>query len=183
MTLLRAYLELLGSVALLTAVFYVVELLIPAEESQTLRNRFCNWLYLPVITLWAFGVQFVLAPCYAMFVRLGEGGVLSRFRDGNAGIATEIVLALAFAVLWETHQFHHSDTAQCQLAGAASRNQLHRLFRQLCPDAFDLRRVCAARGRETMLRQATISPFVTWYQALLNGFGRGARNERSAGGV
>lgn len=127
MTLLRAYANLMGSVVLLTAAFYALELLIPADGTQTWRNRLGNWIYLPVITLWAFVLQFALGPWYALFIEMGRGGVLARLRGG--GWVGEALLALAFAVLWdvwqywvhrwqhsspflwETHKFHHSDAS------------------------------------------------------------------------
>jgi len=129
MALLTTYANILGSVALLTIVFYVLESLIPADVSQKFADRLGNWIYLPLITFWVCVLQLLLTPWYALFLDFSNGGVLTRVQAGNTSIAMQIALAIVFAVLWdvwqywihrwqhtspflwETHKFHHSDTA------------------------------------------------------------------------
>jgi sterol desaturase/sphingolipid hydroxylase (fatty acid hydroxylase superfamily) len=124
MSLLGAYGNILASVVILTALFYVVERILPAEPSQTIGDRLANWLYLPIVTLWAVVLQTLLAPWYAFLLRVTGGGILQRLP-----LVEDAVLTVAFVVLWdvwqywihrwqhtspllwETHKFHHSDAA------------------------------------------------------------------------
>jgi sterol desaturase/sphingolipid hydroxylase (fatty acid hydroxylase superfamily) len=124
------YLNLVGSVALLSLVFYPFELLLPAEKNQPLANRVFNLAYVP---LFLAVVVFVLQPLMnafagKFFVLIG-GGTLPRFIAPPASLAGHLSFAFAYAVwwdvwqywlhrlqhsvpfLWETHKFHHSETA------------------------------------------------------------------------
>ncbi len=127
--ILLAYRDVLASSLLLTIVFFVVEKLRPAEPFQTVSDRVGNVLYLPFVTAWAFALQVLLQPLYAFAIHLARGGVWSRLYQARTSLLTQLLLTIAFAVLWdvwqywihrwqhssaflwETHKFHHSDTA------------------------------------------------------------------------
>jgi sterol desaturase/sphingolipid hydroxylase (fatty acid hydroxylase superfamily) len=124
-----AYIDVVVSVVLLSAVFYLVELLVPVEAFQTISHRTANWLYALFVTAWVIGLQSLLGPLYAYPIALSPAGTWSRLEGIRGTVAGQILLTVAFAVLWdvwqywmhrwqhaspflwETHKFHHSDTA------------------------------------------------------------------------
>jgi sterol desaturase/sphingolipid hydroxylase (fatty acid hydroxylase superfamily) len=126
---LLAYRDVLASVVVLTVVFYALEQLIPAERFQRLADRTGNWLYMPLITIWVFALQVVLRPLYAYPIAITRGGLWSHLGWLQTTVLGQVLLTLTFAVLWdvwqywmhrwqhsspvlwETHKFHHSDTA------------------------------------------------------------------------
>lgn len=123
----REYLVALLSTLVLTALFYPFELTAPAER-QTFRRRILNYLYLPVALAWVIALQQLLLPWHLLLLRMTRGGVLAKLID-NPDLVTKIALTLVFAfcwdvwqywvhraqhswpLLWETHRFHHSETA------------------------------------------------------------------------
>jgi len=122
------YLNLICSVLVLTIVFYVLERLAPAED-QTITKRLFNWSYYPLFLAWVLALQVILAPAYSYFLRVSGGGLLSKIFSPPRGFVAQLLFALLFAVvwdlwqywihrwqhawplLWETHKFHHSETA------------------------------------------------------------------------
>src|SRR2546423_1335382 len=127
--LLWPYLSLVGTVLVLTAVFSVFEKLAPAEPDQTLSKRLFNTTYYPFLAAWFVILQLVLTPLYLFFLGASGGGLLSRFVSPPRGFMAQLLFALLFAfawdlwqywihrwqhawpMLWETHKFHHSETA------------------------------------------------------------------------
>ncbi len=126
----KQYLAVLGSVVLLTVLFYPAEWLRPAEARQRIRDRIANYAYLPFGLAWVFTVQLVFAPWHTYLLRAAHGGVLLPLVEGEQGhVLRQILFAIAFAIswdvwqywvhrcqhmfpmMWETHKFHHSDTA------------------------------------------------------------------------
>jgi len=124
------YLNLVGSVLFLSLVFYPFELLAPAEKRQPWSKRLVNLVYVPASLLAAL---FVLQPVAnavvgRLFVVSG-GGVLPRMMGPPQSLLHQLLFALGFALfwdfwqywlhrlqhrvpwLWETHKFHHSETA------------------------------------------------------------------------
>lgn len=128
--MLTNYLNLLGSVLILSLVFYPLELLAPGEKNQTFAKRLVNLAYLPFSL---FGVVFVLQPIADAFLfrvfAITGAGVLPQWIGPPQSWAHHVMFALAFALwwdlwqywlhrfqhsvwwLWETHKFHHSETA------------------------------------------------------------------------
>ncbi len=129
-SLLRGFVGLLGSAFLLSLVFYLLELSAPAERRQPARKRLLNLAYMPFVMAW---IVIVLQPIfnrlYSHVPGLTGRGLLPAFVDGRSGALAQLLFALFFAVvwdvwqywvhrlqhsvplLWETHKFHHSETA------------------------------------------------------------------------
>jgi sterol desaturase/sphingolipid hydroxylase (fatty acid hydroxylase superfamily) len=125
---MRAYINQVGIVLLLTVIFYPLELIIPAEKGQPLAKRLLNLAYVPLFLAFAF---FVLAPVANLFaakiITASGNGLLPQL--SRSSLILQFLLAISFAVswdfwqywlhrwqhtlpwLWETHKFHHSDTA------------------------------------------------------------------------
>jgi len=125
-----SYLTLVASVLLLALVFYPFELLAPAEKHQTLGKRLFNLAYIPFFLAVAVLILQPIANSIAVLVfAVTVGGALPRLIAQPASPAHQVVFALAYAVwwdlwqywlhrlqhrvpwLWETHRFHHSETA------------------------------------------------------------------------
>ncbi len=127
--LLREYGNILLSVLVLTLIFSFLELLAPAERGQAVSKRLFNLLYLPFALFLVILLQFFLAPYYGRALSLAGGGLLPEFVNGQSGFIAHLLFALFYAVVfdlwqywahrlqhtipffWETHKFHHSETA------------------------------------------------------------------------
>lgn len=125
---LLTYRDVVASSLLLTILFFILEQVRPAE-SQTPGRRVANLLYLPFVVAWIFTLQVPLQPLYVYAIGLARGGVWSRLYETRTSLVTHLLLTVAFAIawdvwqywihrwqhssafLWETHKFHHSDTA------------------------------------------------------------------------
>ena len=123
------YLSLVGSVFALTIVFYILEELFPAESQQPASGRLFNTAYYIFLVLWLLVLQIVFAPVFSFALIKAGGGLLPRFMSAPRGVLAQIGFALAFAfvwdlwqywvhrlqhawpLFWETHKFHHSETA------------------------------------------------------------------------
>ena len=127
---LREYLNLVGSVLLLTLIFYPFELLAPAERKQSFSKRLVNVLYVPVFLAVAILLLQPLANFGALKIfSITGGGILPYWLVLPNSFAHHVVFAIGYAVfwdfcqywlhrwqhaspvLWETHKFHHSETA------------------------------------------------------------------------
>jgi sterol desaturase/sphingolipid hydroxylase (fatty acid hydroxylase superfamily) len=122
------YLNLIATVLVLTAVFFALEQLVPAEKNQRLSNRLFNTVYYFFIVIWVLGLQIVLAPVFSAVLNSSGGGLLSGLIKAPTAFWAQVLFALAFAfvwdlwqywvhrlqhrwpVLWQTHKFHHSET-------------------------------------------------------------------------
>ncbi|MDT5062434.1 MAG: hypothetical protein QOH63_2893 [Acidobacteriota bacterium] len=127
--LMQEYGNILLSVLLLAFIFSVLELLAPAEKGQAVSKRFYNILYYPFELALIILIQFLIAPFYSNALGFARGGLLPEFTNGQSGLAVNLLFALFYAVLfdvwqywahrlqhtfpflWETHKFHHSETA------------------------------------------------------------------------
>jgi sterol desaturase/sphingolipid hydroxylase (fatty acid hydroxylase superfamily) len=127
--LLREYVNILLSVLILTLIFSFLELLAPAEKGQAVSKRLFNLLYLPFALALVILLQFLLAPYYSRALSIAGGGLLPEFVNGQSGFVAHLLFALFYAVVfdiwqywahrlqhtipffWETHKFHHSETA------------------------------------------------------------------------
>jgi sterol desaturase/sphingolipid hydroxylase (fatty acid hydroxylase superfamily) len=127
--LLWPYLSLVGTVLVLTAIFFVLEKVFPAEKKQSASRRWFNTAYYFFIVAWILLLQFILAPFFSFVLTRAGGGFLPRCINPPHGFFAELGFALAFAlvwdlwqywvhrlqhawpVFWQTHKFHHSETA------------------------------------------------------------------------
>jgi sterol desaturase/sphingolipid hydroxylase (fatty acid hydroxylase superfamily) len=123
------YLDLVGSVALLSVLFFVLESLAPAEKRQPLSRRFFNLAYYPTVLVLVLSLTFVINPAFSWLLQFSGGGLLPRVISQPRGLLAQAAFAWLFAftwdlwqygihrlqhawpVLWETHKFHHSETA------------------------------------------------------------------------
>src|SRR5260370_37063860 len=92
------YLSLVSSVLVLTAVFYVLERLTPAEPDQTISKQLFNSTYSPFLLAWLLLLQLLLAPAYSYFLRVSGGGLLSKLLRPPRGFVAQFLFALLFAV-------------------------------------------------------------------------------------
>ena len=127
--LLREYGNILLTLFILTVIFSLLEALAPAERGQALSKRLFNLLYLPVALALILSLNFLIAPFYSRALGIAGGGLLPEFINAQSGFAANVLFALFFAVvfdiwqywahrlqhsvpfLWDTHMFHHSETA------------------------------------------------------------------------
>jgi sterol desaturase/sphingolipid hydroxylase (fatty acid hydroxylase superfamily) len=127
--LMREYGNILLSVLILTLIFNFLELLAPAEKGQAISKRLFNLLYFPFSLALVFFLQFLLAPFYSHALGSARGGLLPEFISAQSSFAAHLAFALCYALvfdiwqywahrlqhtvpfLWETHKFHHSETA------------------------------------------------------------------------
>lgn len=126
----REYLGLVGWVFLLSLVFYPFERLAPAEKDQLTAHRLINLAYVPLLLAFAILVLRPISNRLATQVLLfAGGGVLPTTIGPQSGSAAQIIFAVFFALgwdlwqywvhrlqhstpcLWQTHKFHHSETA------------------------------------------------------------------------
>jgi sterol desaturase/sphingolipid hydroxylase (fatty acid hydroxylase superfamily) len=130
MSLIDAYLRLVASVLLLSLVFFPFEVLWAAEKNQPITKRLFNLAYVPFFLALAILVVQPIANLIAtgVFVLTG-GGTLPRIMARPTSIPGQLVFVVGYAVwwdvwqywlhrlqhrvpwLWETHKFHHSETA------------------------------------------------------------------------
>jgi sterol desaturase/sphingolipid hydroxylase (fatty acid hydroxylase superfamily) len=128
-TLFWPYLDLIITVLLFTTVFYVVEILAPAEPHQRATKRLFNTAYYPFLLASLLLLQLMLARIYGPVLSASGGGLLPRLIPQPRGFLAHLLFGFFFAVisdlwqygvhrlqhawplLWETHKFHHSETA------------------------------------------------------------------------
>jgi sterol desaturase/sphingolipid hydroxylase (fatty acid hydroxylase superfamily) len=128
--LLHVYVNLIEWVILLALIVYPFELLAPAERGQPFRKRVFNLVYAVVYLAL---VLFVLSPVVNLLttqvLALSAGGLLPQLTGPDGSFVTQLLFAIVFAVgsdfcqywlhrwqhtvplLWETHRFHHTETA------------------------------------------------------------------------
>jgi sterol desaturase/sphingolipid hydroxylase (fatty acid hydroxylase superfamily) len=124
------YFKLVGSVILLSLIFFPLELLAPAEQGQPISKRLLNLAYVPLFMALAL---FVVQPSSNLLVSrvliLSRGGIVPPLTSPTSRLTTQFLFAVAFAGLWDlwqywlhrlqhtvpllwgTHRFHHSETA------------------------------------------------------------------------
>jgi sterol desaturase/sphingolipid hydroxylase (fatty acid hydroxylase superfamily) len=127
--MLREYVTLVGSVLVISLVFRGLERLAPAERGQPHSSWLFNLAYTPFILVFIILLHFVFNPAYARVSAYTGGGLLPDIAGEGSGAAAHVLFALAYfviwdlcqyalhrlqhavPVLWETHKFHHSETA------------------------------------------------------------------------
>ena len=123
------YLTTLAWAALLSAVFWIFERLRPAERDQPVSRRLLNLAYYPFILATVFALQLLVAPAFAFVLARVGGGLLPRWLSQPDEPLEEVLFAVAFALawdvwqywvhrwqhtspmLWNSHRFHHDETA------------------------------------------------------------------------
>ncbi|HKR02263.1 MAG TPA: sterol desaturase family protein, partial [Pyrinomonadaceae bacterium] len=124
--MLREYVSLVALVLVISLVFSGLERLAPAERDQPLSPWLFNLAYTPFILLFIFLLGFVFNPAYGRVISYAGGGLVPAFASGWASrllfAAVYFVvwdlcqyalhrLQHAVPLLWQTHKFHHSETA------------------------------------------------------------------------
>jgi sterol desaturase/sphingolipid hydroxylase (fatty acid hydroxylase superfamily) len=128
-SLIQEYGNILLSVLILTLIFNFLELLAPAEKGQAVSKRLFNLLYFPCALALTLSIQFLITPFYSHALGFARGGLLPEFINEKSNLAANLLFALFYALvfdiwqywahrlqhtvpfLWETHKFHHSETA------------------------------------------------------------------------
>jgi sterol desaturase/sphingolipid hydroxylase (fatty acid hydroxylase superfamily) len=128
--MLREYLTLTGSVLLTSLIFYAVERAAPAERDQPFSGWLFNVAYTPALLALIFLLNLLLFNLALSYVLVAAGGgLLPVFSVEKRGPVAQLLFAATYAIvwdfwqywlhrlqhtvpfLWETHKFHHSDTA------------------------------------------------------------------------
>lgn len=127
--LLREYGNILLTVLVLSLIFSFLELLAPAERGQVVSKRLFNLLYLPLSLAVVLLLQVLLGPYYSQAMGIARGGLLPEFINAQSGFPAQLLFALFYAVVfdiwqywahrlqhavpffWETHKFHHTESA------------------------------------------------------------------------
>lgn len=127
--MLREYVTLVGSVLVISLVFRGLERFAPAERGQPHSAWLFNLAYTPFILVFIFLLGVAFGPAYGLVSAYTGGGLLPRFAGEGSGAAAHVLFALVyfviwdfcqyalhrlqhtFPILWETHKFHHSETA------------------------------------------------------------------------
>ncbi|MBN8884593.1 MAG: sterol desaturase family protein [Rudaea sp.] len=123
------YLTELAWIIPLTGVFLFLEYLRPTSIRPTWRNRAENCVYLVLALPLVFFALSIFNPAYNYIVRVADDGFVARLRMPSQELPRTVLLTLVYALiwdvwhywihrwqhaspfLWETHKFHHSDTA------------------------------------------------------------------------
>lgn len=130
----RQYLLALGSVLLLSLLFRLLERMHPAERDQPSERWWFNFGYMPFILAFVLLLNPLLTPVFASVLRLAGGGLLPPVVVPDSGLTAHVLFALGYAFvwdltqyalhrlqhavpfLWETHKFHHDETAVSAVA-------------------------------------------------------------------
>jgi sterol desaturase/sphingolipid hydroxylase (fatty acid hydroxylase superfamily) len=120
---------LVALVLALSTGFLVLERLLPAEKGQPFRSWLFNVAYAPFILAIIFMLGPVLTVSSRFVAEWTGGGLLPAFGAAGSSVPAQIGFALSYAIgfdlwqyamhrlqhrskwLWETHRFHHDDTA------------------------------------------------------------------------
>jgi sterol desaturase/sphingolipid hydroxylase (fatty acid hydroxylase superfamily) len=127
--MLEAYLVVMAAMLAVPLVLMPVERLAPVERRQPARRIAFNLLYGPFIYAFALFVLIASAPLFGFVAGRAGGGLVPAFGGSAAGVAAQLLFATAYAFvwdfcqywlhrlqhrvpfLWETHLFHHQETA------------------------------------------------------------------------
>lgn len=126
--MLEAYLVVILAMLAVPLLLLPVERLAPVERRQPANRLLFNLLYGPCIYAFALFMVTLTAPVFWAVAARAGGGLLP-FGGATAPVALQLLFALAFAfvwdfcqywlhrlqhavpALWETHVFHHQETA------------------------------------------------------------------------
>lgn len=134
--MIDTYLALLGSTALLGVLFSGLELVLPAEPGQPWRRLAFNMAYTPLGLAAVMLIGSAFTPLTVKMHTLTSGGLLPEFHLTSVRALDLLVFAFVYAfvwdlaqyamhraqhaipALWETHRFHHDETALNAVAQA-----------------------------------------------------------------
>ena len=134
--MIEQYAWLLVSVLGLTAVFQLAELALPAERRQPIRRILFNAAYAPFILAFVMAAGLAFSPVIAAIVQQSGGGLLPEIAPPGSGPVAILLFSLIYAfvwdlsqyamhrlqhaspLLWQTHRFHHDETALSAAAQA-----------------------------------------------------------------
>lgn len=137
--MLQEYASIAVSVIAISAGFHVLERLFPAEHGQPARSWLFNTGYAPLILAVVFLLGAAFSPVFAILVSQTGGGLLPIMAGEESGPARLVLFAFFYAFvwdlmqyamhrlqhssafLWETHRFHHDETA----LNAAAQARVH----------------------------------------------------------
>lgn len=123
------YWSILMSSLILTALFSVMELVLPAQVQKPFGSRAFNLAYYPFLLAALLGLQFLVTPFYLWLLSLTGGGLLPRLMSQPSTLLGQSLFAIGFAFvwdvwqywvhrwqhasrfLWQTHKLHHADRA------------------------------------------------------------------------
>jgi len=121
--------SILATSLALTAVFFVLETVRPAEPRQPIRRWLFNVACLPFLLAWILALQLVFGPVFELLIRATGGGLLPRLFGAPESVPAQVLFAAAFALLWDvwqywvhrwqhaswflwqTHRLHHAESA------------------------------------------------------------------------
>jgi sterol desaturase/sphingolipid hydroxylase (fatty acid hydroxylase superfamily) len=127
--MLQAYVIIALSILGVPLLLLAVERVAPVERRQPARRLLFNLLYGPILYVFALSVVIASAPAFLFVVERMGGRLVPAFGEGGGPILAQILFALAYgfvwdlsqygfhrlqhasAFLWETHRFHHDETA------------------------------------------------------------------------
>ena len=130
------YLQILGIVVGLGLLFRLLEWVRPAEPCQPAQRWWFNLGYTPFILAFALLLSPLLTPLFGAVLARSGGGLLPVMVSPDSALWIQIAFALAYAfawdltqyafhrlqhavpALWETHRFHHDETAVSAVAQA-----------------------------------------------------------------
>ncbi|HMJ93804.1 MAG TPA: sterol desaturase family protein [Allosphingosinicella sp.] len=137
--MIEQYLMLLGPVLVLALLFRAVEWLAPAESGQPLGAWLFNLFYMPFFLAFALLAGSAFGPAFSFAHAQTGGGLLPAFAGEGSGPGALLLFAFVYALmwdlcqyalhrlqhgipfLWETHKFHHDETA----LNAAAQTRVH----------------------------------------------------------
>jgi sterol desaturase/sphingolipid hydroxylase (fatty acid hydroxylase superfamily) len=136
---LREYFFLILSVFAISAVFYGLERALPAERGQPFGRWAFNFVYAPFVVAAVILIGVAFSGTVGSLLTATGGGLLPVLVDETSGPLALALFALAYAfvwdlfqyamhrlqhavpALWETHRFHHDETA----LNAAAQARVH----------------------------------------------------------
>lgn len=137
--MLTQYLSIVVSVLALSAGFQLLERLIPAEPGQPIGRWLFNTAYMPVILAAIILIGIAFSPAFTLLLSQTGGGLLPTLAPAGSGPIRLTLFALLYAfvwdlsqyamhrlqhaspLLWQTHRFHHDETA----LNAAAQARVH----------------------------------------------------------
>ncbi len=127
--MLQQFATLWASVIALGTAFHLLERRFPAERGQRFEHWLANFLYAPFMLAFTFLTVRAFAPLFNQVIASSGGGLIPMFGGPGSDLAAQLLFALLYAfvwdlaqyamhraqhavpALWETHRFHHDETA------------------------------------------------------------------------
>src|SRR5687768_14718387 len=109
------FLNLSGTVLILSLFFYVLERLAPGEKEQSSSKWLFNIAYFQFTLASIFLLQFLFSPMYSYLLTLAGGGLLPKLISQPTGFVANLLFGLGFAIAWDfwqywIHRLQHTHT-------------------------------------------------------------------------